>query len=139
MINKQTEAEEKLINLLLSHIVITSKFGLKTEGGNLVMKNGQWVPENDTKVTGQIVLDVKYDGEPKIFPANITGTKITDDKTTFQCGNGESFYLVGQKAYPTKDKTGKIDSEILEELISEYKKNKTEKLAWEIWRIKNLQ
>lgn len=115
-------------------ISVRASFGLETAGGSLVMRGGQWVPEENTTVTGQITLVVKLDGDAATFPTNITGTKIINGQVTYPCENGESFYLDGRTPHPIVSSKFKAGSVYLEKLIDEYRKNKTDMLAWSIWK-----
>lgn len=129
-------AEGAIFSQQDSILKIYARFGLETNGGNLVMKNGQWVPEEGTTVSGEITLGVKLDGLLRLFPSKITGTKMIKNQLVFLCENGESFFVVGQTPHPYN--SAPLNESIsLAQLTKDYRKNKSESLAWQLWKLKS--
>jgi len=115
-------------------ISVKATYGMKTRGGNLEFDGKQWVPVGKTTVEGGITLIVKLDGDITKFSTGITGTKKNGAEVIFQCANGEAFYLDVKTAHPVTNSKFKTGNKRLIKLVNDYRKNKTDNLAWSIWK-----
>ena len=117
-----------------SDVSVRATYAMETKGGGMMFDGKQWVPQGKTKVEGGISLFVKVDGSETRFSTSITGTKKKGTKVLFKCKNGESFYLKVKAAHPFTSKKFTANKKQLKKLADKYRKNKTDKLAWSIWR-----
>ncbi|VAW59071.1 hypothetical protein MNBD_GAMMA11-662 [hydrothermal vent metagenome] len=115
-------------------VSVRAKYGMETKGEGMMFDGKQWVPQGKTTVEGGITLVVKLEGNITEFSTGITGTKKKGSRVIFQCKNGESFYLKVKTAHPVTNNKFKKSNKQLIELVDKFRKNKKEKLAWDIWK-----
>jgi len=115
-------------------VSVRVKYGMETKGEGMMFDGKQWVPQGKTTVEGGIKLIVILEGNSTEFSTSITGTKKKGSRVIFNCKNGESFYLKKTTAHPVTNGKFKKSNKQLIELVDKFRKNKNEKLAWEIWK-----
>ena len=130
-----------------SDVSVRVSCAIKPTGGKMVLDDntGQWVVPKDTKVSGFISLEINLDVDKDVYEYKITGSKNEGGTTIYQVKNGESFYLdsstfatEGQETpKPVVKNLKQIPYKNLQQAIDAYRKEKTDKLAWIIWKLKN--
>jgi len=115
-------------------VMVETSYGLETEGGPLVMRNGQFLPGPTTIVTGGFTLTVIVDGVKSDFSTEIIGTNDDSGRTAYRCTNGESYYLDGQTPRPfILNEFGTGDQDLMT-AVAAFRSDETDAAAWTIWR-----
>lgn len=116
-------------------VSVDVSYGIRAGGGVMVMRDGQWVPEESAEISGSITLKVSLDGDVTEHSATVVDSTEIDGKVVYQCDNGESFYVVGDAAYPVIAENFESGSQNLEQSIESYRESRSDTLAWRIWRL----
>ena len=105
------------------------------QNGVMTMKGGQWVTEGETTVSGEITLLVKIDEAITKFTTKIIGNNEKNGLVTYQCANGESFYIDdAQTAHPVISSKFTLGNKQFKKSVDDFNRKNTNILAWDIWK-----